>query len=242
MYFDELLLNYMIRIIFILVIVILHSICGVLNTAASNDDYAEDRELFFRAVDEPNFGGLREIKSPSVRQNQAAATVSDYRKVINELLSESDADDFYSLEGDCLDHAAVLLEKLREKGFDELMLAQTSDNGEAVNMSLNDGSKERAYKTHYFLVDRTKGAGSEIIIDPTIYQFIAAKPSQAIVNPIFVGEKSDLKMFYTDNRLQSRHDISDPHSDKIGKYNPNELVCLIYSIDQCSKNRTNFEG
>ena len=241
MYFDALLMNDMLRIIFILVIVILHSICGVLSSAASNNEYGEETELFFSAVDEPNFGGLKEIKSSPVQQNQAAATVSDYRKVINELLSESDAQDFYSLEGDCLDHAAVLLEKLREKGFDKIMLAQTSDNGEAVNMSLNDGSKERAYKTHYFLVDRTMGAGSEIIIDPTIYQFIAAKPSQATANPIFVGEKSDLETFYTDNRNQSRHDISDPHSAKTGKYNPNELVCLIYSVDQCSKNRTNFE-
>ena len=228
----------MLRIIFILVFLILHSACVVLTSSAYNSE--EETELLYSAVDEPNFGGLRDIKSSSVRKAQRAATVAEYRKVINKLLSESDAQDFYSLDGNCLDHSAALLEKLRDEGFHDIMLAQTSDNGEAVKMNLNDGSKERAYKTHYFLVDRTKGAGSEIIIDPTIYQFIAAQPSQATENPIFVGEKSDLHKFYTQNRLQSRHDINDPHSNKIGKYNPNELVCLIYSVDQCSKNRTIF--
>ena len=84
--------------------------------------------------------------------------------------------------------------------------------------------------------------GSEIIIDPTIYQFVANKPVQSLIEPIFVGMKFDLQNFYSLNKNQARHDISDPESDKIGKYDPNQLVCLIYSVDNCSINRTNLEG
>ena len=198
----------------------------------------EDTLLLSEQNDQPGFGGFNDATSTPKR----LASVTEYRRTINDLLNEPGAQNLYSLEGNCLDHSAALLEKLKSKGFDQLMLAQTSDNGGAVNMNLSDGTTERAYKKHFFLVDRSNGASSEIIIDPTIYQFLAQKPAQASAQPIFVGRKFDLQSFYSQHRSQARHDISDPESDKIGKYDPNQLVCLIYSVDSCSKNRTNLEG
>ena len=198
----------------------------------------EDTLLLSEQNDQPGFSGFNDSTSTPKR----LASVTEYRRTINDLLNEPGGQNLYSLEGNCLDHSAVLLEKLKAKGFDQLMLAQTDDSGGAIELNLSDGTTERAYKKHYFLVDRSNGAGSEIIIDPTIYQFVATKPAQASVEPIFVGRKFDLQNFYSQNKTQARHDISDPESDKIGKYDPDQLVCLIYSVDSCSKNRTNLEG
>ena len=214
---------------------------SVQSDAIQNSDNfgsGEDTLLFSEQDTQPGFGGFNDSTTAPSRPS----SVTEYRRTINELLTETGSQDLYSLEGNCLDHSAVLLEKLKAKGFDQLMLAQTDDSGGAVELNLSDGTTERAYKKHYFLVDRSNGAGSEIIIDPTIYQFVAKKPAQASVEPIFVGRKFDLQNFYSQNKTQARHDISDPESDKIGKYDPNQLVCLIYSVDSCSKNRTNLEG
>ena len=209
-------------------------------TIQNTDNFGsgEDTLLLSEQNDQPGFSGFNDSTSTPKR----LASVTEYRRTINDLLNEPGGQNLYSLEGNCLDHSAALLEKLKAKGFDQLMLAQTDDSGGAVELNLSDGTTERAYKKHYFLVDRSNGAGSEIIIDPTIYQFIAKKPVQSSVEPIFVGRKFDLQNFYSQNKTQARHDISDPESDKIGKYDPNQLVCLIYSVDSCSKNRTNLEG
>ncbi len=205
------------------------------------DDFSgEETLLLSEETSALGFDGINDSSSSQDFGNGRTVSTSDYQNAINELLSGPEAPELYSLEGNCLDHSAALLEKLKSKGFDRLTLAQTSDNGEAVNMTLSDGRTERAYKTHYFLVDRSNGINSEIFIDPTIYQFIAEKPSQAAEKPIFVGKRFDLQNFYSQNRAQARYDISDPDSDRIGKYNPDELVCLIYSVDNCSINRTNF--
>ena len=121
--------------------------------------------------------------------------------VIKDLLTESNSHELYSLEGNCLDHSAALLEKLKAKGFDQLMLAQTDDSGGAVELNLSDGTTERAYKKHYFLVDKSNGGSSEIIIDPTIYQFIAEKPAQAATKP-YLLEKSLTRIFMLGIRLR----------------------------------------
>ena len=198
----------------------------------------EDISLLSKQDSQPGFGGFKQ----STAVPRRSSSVTEYLRIISDLLTETDSHELYSLEGNCLDHSAALLEKLKAKGFDQLMLAQTDDSGGAVELNLSDGTTERAYKKHYFLVDKSNGARSEIIIDPTIYQFIAEKPAEAATKPIFVGKKFDLKNFYARNKAQARHDISDPDSRKIGKYDPDELVCLIYSVDNCSENRKNFEG
>tara|TARA_Y100000589_G_scaffold170651_1_gene162104 strand:+ start:2843 stop:3544 length:702 start_codon:yes stop_codon:yes gene_type:complete len=222
------------------IFIVLHSCLGVSGTLAAGFSSSEDTELLSYGRDELTFGGIENIANITLSSKSRYSTVDEYRKVVEQLLSGPKSRELYSLRGNCLDHSAALLEKLRAQGFDNIDLAQTSDNGEAIYMQLNDGSTERAYKTHFFLVDRSNGPGAEIIIDPTIYQFLAQKPARAVKSPVFVGDKSDLHKFYSQNRLQTHHDISDPDSDRIGKYSPDELVCLIYSLGKCSKNRTNF--
>lgn len=168
-------------------------------------------------------------------------TAADYKAAIKKILSEPDADLHYSLEGNCLDHSTSLLQKLRGQGFETVHLAETDGNNKLITMHLKNGQIESASKTHYFLVDRHSQTDAEIIIDPTIYQFVLKKPSEAPQEPIFVGDQNELTNFYSNNIKYIHHDISDPESVNIGQYKPDELVCLIYSVNQCSMNRNDLD-
>lgn len=196
-------------------------------------------------TDESSSPSFEDFETPDVtseNKSKKKFTISDYKTAIKRILNEPDADLHYSLEGNCLDHSAALLERLRNEGFQSVHLAETNGNGKLINMHLKNGKVELAGKTHYFLVDRSSAVESEIIIDPTIYQFVFDKPTEALKEPIFVGNQNDLTNFYRKNINRIHHDVTDPESVNIGQYEPDELVCLIYSVNQCSINRKNLDG
>lgn len=190
----------------------------------------------------PHFIGFEEDYVSTQPQQAANDLVSNYKQAIKKLLEQSNATDFYSLTGNCLDYSIALLEKLEELGFDNAQLSETNENGKSIQLHVEDGTVEKAGKTHFFIVDRSQGAPYEIIIDPTIYQFVMKKPSEATSQPIFVGYKRDLQNFYRKNRDHATWDVVNPENVNIGKYDPDELVCLIYSVDQCSVNRKIIDG
>jgi len=216
--------------------------------SVSESKQGENTDLFnslSSETDENNSPSFADFETPDATSENKANkkfTISDYKTAVKRILNEPYADLHYSLEGNCLDHSAALLERLRNEGFQSVHLAETNGNGKLINMHLKNGKVELAGKTHYFLVDRSSAAESEIIIDPTIYQFVFDKPTEALKEPIFVGNQNDLTNFYRKNINSIHHDVTDPESVNIGQYKPDELVCLIYSVNQCSINRKNLDG
>ena len=163
-----------------------------------------------------------------------------YKQAVQDILSASDAKDYYSLDGNCLDFSSVLLEELQGRGFDTIQLAETHQNGQSIEMRLKNGSKELANKTHYFLVDRSRGENDEIVIDPTIYQFLSDKSTAVSEGQIFVGDHNELNDFYQRHQTIASWNTVENSNGTHGMYKPQQLSCLIYSIDKCSSNRNNF--
>ncbi len=163
-----------------------------------------------------------------------------YKIAIQDILSASDAKDYYSLDGHCLAFSSALLEELQSRGFLTIQLAETHQGGQSVEMRLENGTKELANKTHYFLVDRSLGENHEIIIDPTIYQFLSDKSTAESEGQIFVGDQNELNDFYQRHQAIASWNTVENSNGTHGMYQPEQLVCLLYSVDQCSSNRKNY--
>jgi len=199
-------------------------------------------ELSFEGMELGYQSHVEEISSTDSATGDLENRIAEYQAVIQELM-QREGSPFYDLHGRCLDFSALLKEELHARGY-PLDLAQTAPNDKPIYISGKDGKEIFSDKRHFFLVDRSLGAQSEIILDPTIMQFFHKAPGRVEIRKIFVGTKTDLIAFYTKNQKDARLFVTDEDDqvidDNQGHYDPRDLVCAIYSVDQCSHTRTNF--
>lgn len=83
---------------------------------------------------------------------------------------------------------------------------------------------------HYFLEDRTWGAGGEIIVDPTIMQFFKVRPVGLDRSGIFVGGREELVAFVKQNKMLLRLPPSMYEID-IRQVNVEDLVDKIWGFN-----------
>lgn len=168
--------------------------------------------------------------------------IKSYREFLAKLIQRQD-EKFYDLNGNCAAFAGRVLEVLQSEGF-PVQFAQTAPSSKSIYLQVADGSSFLADKIHFFVVDRELGDGQEIIIDPTVMQFFDKRNDSVEVRKIFVGTRADLLSFYSQNRKVARFRVSADSDEAIdpnqGAYDPEDLVCVIYSVNECAHTRTNL--
>jgi len=189
--------------------------------------------LSFNVISKPT-----EIPVSTIFENSDYIHIEIYKKAIKEILASSESEDFFSKEGYCLDYSMALYIKLQQMGFKNIKVMETRPYKLSYLEVQGQKSKERADKIHFFLTDNESVPDTEIIIDPTYLQFFKKVNLISAVSPIFVGDQKSLFSFYQENQKLLGWEIFDGEPTKTGVYNSREIVCMIYSIGECSVNRS----
>ena len=194
---------------------------------------------FFEDIEKSSF---RTKQTVDANEEILISKILRYREFLDSLLQRKD-EKFYDLDGNCLDFSGRLSEEMRTAGF-PVQLAQTAPSSQAIYLKATNGFSFLADKIHFFLIDRELGEDREIIIDPTIMQFFDKRTGALEIQKIFVGTREDLIAFYRKNRQVARFRISADGDEAIdpgqGHYSPDDLVCVIYSVNECAHTRTNL--
>ena len=160
------------------------------------------------------------------------------KDAIRDILNSKNSEDFYNKDGFCLDTSALLMQELERKGFKNIKLAETNIPFKVLNID-GPAKNERASKTHFFLIDENTIEGEEIIIDPTYLQFFDKKIFGK-VSPIFIGKADGLENFFDKHSAANGWEVFEGEPIRTGIYQTKEMVCMIYSIHECSKGRINY--
>ena len=195
-------------------------------------------------------------KSTEIPKN-LDARVEFFKKVVQSILDKNKEGTF-SASTSCEAFTTLWLGELKKAGFgNDAFYAQTEGDGKIKYV---DGKIEHRDKTHVVVSERglCKGdedCSAEIFIDPTFVQFI--EPGECLYGAtddfckkadflkslprVLVGTRKQMLAFYSQYKDKLRLDDLSGKDEKMGTYDVESFVSLLYSFGENASLRMNLK-